>query len=441
MYKIGIGPSSSHTFGPMVAGNDFVKHLSSEQIVQIKSLKATLFGSLSLTGKGHLTDSAVILGLSGEMPESVDLDKIDEIVSLVNKTKKIVLNKQKSVDFELVFCNTALKEHENGMEFEIEFENGEKLSKQYFSVGGGFIKTKDDFLKHNNTGVAKDVPYKFENSTDLLELCKNRKMSEILLENEKALRPLEEILEHSKKVREAMKQAIIRGLNSEGYLPEPTRLLRRAKELHTKLKAKETNGSSIMVQMDWVNLFALAVSEENGAGGRVVTAPTNGACGVIPAILAYHDKFVETISDEALLRFYLVSAAIGAIFKKNASIAGAEVGCQGEIGVASAMAAAGLAEIYGANAKQICIAAEVAMEHHLGLTCDPVNGQVQIPCVERNSVAAVTAINATAISLSRSVETARVSLDDVVEAMRATGKDMDSKYRETSCGGLALVVN
>jgi L-serine dehydratase len=441
MYKIGVGPSSSHTFGPMVAAKEFAELLKTNGMLDsVTKITATLYGSLSLTGKGHLTDSAIILGLCGEVPESVDLDKIDEIVANVNSSKKIKLAGIKDVDFELIFSKDTLKLHENGMEFLITYGNNEVFSKKYFSIGGGFIKTEEDF-NNNAQETSISIPHPFNSAKELVLECGRRKMGDVLLENEKALHSIDEIYTHSKKVRNTMRQALARGLNSTGNLPPPTSLARRAKALFTRLQNNEEKASPIMVQMDWVNVYALAVSEENGAGGRVVTAPTNGACGVIPAVLAYHDRFVTPLDDDTALRFYLVSAAIGALFKQNASISGAEVGCQGEVGVASAMAAAGLAALYDASPEQICIAAEVAMEHHLGLTCDPVNGQVQIPCVERNSLAAVTAINATAMALSRSAETARVSLDEVIEAMRQTGKDMDPKYRETSCGGLATVVS
>ncbi len=442
MFKIGVGPSSSHTFGPMVAAKSFCLLLEEKGVTAACSkVRVTLFGSLSATGKGHLTDQAVVLGLCGFSPESVDLDSVPALIAETSASRSLPLNGKNKAAFDIIFSSDRLPKHENGMEFCAEAEDGScLLSERYYSIGGGFVLREEDFGAAPPAEPAQ-IPFPFSTAEELVARCGESPMHEILLQNELALRPENDVLSHAKKVREVMLQGIERGLATQGNLPAPTCLARRAKDLFSRLSTGKENPNSIMVQMDWVNVFAFAVSEENGAGGRVVTAPTNGACGVIPAILAYHDRFISPLDDERALRFFLVAAAIGSLFKRNASISGAEVGCQGEIGVASAMAAAGLAALYDASPQRVCMAAEIAMEHHLGLTCDPVNGQVQIPCVERNGIAAITAIDATAMALSRTTAGARVSLDAVIETMRQTGKDMDPKYRETSCGGLARLIH
>ncbi|MFZ4539395.1 L-serine ammonia-lyase [Propionivibrio sp.] len=440
MFKIGIGPSSSHTFGPMVAAHRFVQTMKTENVWSAADrIQVELFGSLSATGKGHLTDQAIILGLSGFLPEDVDLDKVPSIIAAVMQTRQVHLMPNKKMGFELIFSKKTLKLHENGIQYSVFAGSNPLLVRRYYSIGGGFVVSEEEFTATKEP-QAPTVPFYFTNAKELVVFCQDALMSEILMQNELALHSPEEIAHYSQKIWAVMQEGIHRGLKTTGNLPKPTDLARRASALFQKLQCSEEKETSIMVQMDWVNVFALAVSEENGAGGRVVTAPTNGACGVIPAVLAYYDRWIHPLDEARALKFFLVASAIGALFKRNASISGAEVGCQGEIGVASAMAAAGFAALHDADAKQICMAAEIAMEHHLGLTCDPVNGQVQIPCVERNGVAAVTAINATAMALSRSADQARVSLDAVIETMRQTGKDMDPKYRETSCGGLARLI-
>ncbi|WP_022669917.1 L-serine ammonia-lyase [Hippea alviniae] len=440
MYKIGIGPSSSHTFGPMVAAGRFIDELKRLDLLSaVKEIRVELHGSLSLTGKGHLTDYAVILGLSGYNPESVPVDEIESIVSKAKESKKIEYN-DLSFKFKIEFIDEKLPLHENGIVFTAFSGSKELLNKVYYSVGGGFVKSQEEFEKPAIED--RHVPYEFKNADDLLKLCSDKRISELLIENEIAVHgSIDNLKRYVLKVWNTMRDTVERGMNREGYLPKPTAVKRRAKRLYSFLKdSDKLNQEIAMIKMNWVNLFAISTAEENAAGGRVVTAPTNGSCGVVPAVLLYYDKFIKKLTDDDLVHFFVISSAIGSLFKMNASIAGAEVGCQGEIGVASSMAAAGLTELFNASNEHILIAAEIAMEHHLGLTCDPVNGQVQIPCIERNAIAAVTAINSTAMALVRDPANAKVSLDEVIEAMKLTGKDMDPKYRETSCGGLAVVV-
>lgn len=438
MYKIGIGPSSSHTFGPMIAAHRFTKALREAKLLQrASSIKVGLYGSLSATGRGHLTDTAIILGLSGYLPESIEIDKIATIISATTENSSILLDKEILVGYEIDFLSTSLPLHENGLRFTAYHDQEELYTQDYYSIGGGFVKSSEEFdVTHATTEAA--VPFQFSHAKELVALCGERRMSDLLMENESTLHTREMIEHYADKLWQTMDETMERGISSDGTLPSPTGLQRRAKALLQKLQEGREKRTAMMEEMDWVNLFAIAVSEENANGGRVVTAPTNGACGIIPAVLRYYDRFIQPLDTEALVRFFLVSSAIGALYKQNASISGAEVGCQGEVGVASSMAAGGLTELLGADATRVSIAAEIAMEHHLGLTCDPVNGQVQIPCIERNGVAAVTAINAAAMALSRNENNTQVSLDRVVEAMRQTGKDMDAKYRETSCGGLAV---
>jgi L-serine dehydratase len=441
MYKVGIGPSSSHTFGPIVAAKRFIDELKiNKKFKRTKDITVELYGSLSATGKGHLTDWAVILGLLGYTPESVPIESIESVVNKAKETKKIKVNNEIYTVFKIDFLNKRLPLHENGLRFIAYVKDGDVFSRDYYSVGGGFVKSADEFEKPAID--FKNVPFKFSSADELIKMSKDRKMSDMLLKNEVIIHgSLEKISDYAKKIWDTMNNTIKRGMEADGYLPKPTAVKRRAKRLHSFVKDyKDINQELAMLKMNWINLFAIATSEENAAGGRVVTAPTNGSCGVVPAVLKYYDKFINKLDSNKLLRFFAASSAIGSLFKMNASIAGAEVGCQGEIGVASSMAAAGLAELMDASNEQILIAAEIAMEHHLGLTCDPVNGQVQIPCIERNAIAAVTAINATAMALARDPKNAKVTLDEVIEAMKLTGKDMDPKYRETSCGGLAVVV-
>lgn len=437
MYKIGIGPSSSHTFGPMVAAARFMDALTQKGLLErTGNIVASLHGSLGATGKGHLSDVALLLGFCGFLPQNVPLETI-EALTTTWKSKGIATHGKHSFALEVNFESTSLPLHENGMRFMAKAGEETLYESVYYSTGGGFIHEEN---APQETHHAPAVPYPFETASALLAHCKERSLRACLLANELALHPQGEIDGYAEALWHTMQEGMQRGMGQEGVLPAPTALARRAHTLHKALQNPNPKASALMVQMDWVNLFAMAVSEENANGGRVVTAPTNGACGIVPAVLMYIHKFIEPLDGPALLRFFLVSSAIGGLFKRNASISGAEVGCQGEVGVASSMAAAGLAELLGASPQSVMMAAEIAMEHHLGLTCDPVNGQVQIPCIERNGLAAVTAINAASMALARNDAPARVSLDQVVEAMRQTGKDMNPKYRETSCGGLAVVL-
>ncbi|MBO8086543.1 MAG: L-serine ammonia-lyase [Marichromatium sp.] len=438
IYKIGIGPSSSHTFGPMVAAHRFLSLLDSDDYLKnTTTIYVELCGSLGATGKGHLSDVAVVLGLLGYKPESVPTEKIKSIFDDYSKHKMLKIGKNAQyVKLYIKFIEKPLAAHENGIRFIAKTTKEVLIRKNYYSIGGGFIE--EDIVAQTSSSP-RSLPYPFENAKALLAHTQDASLQKILLENSAVFHSHSAIFHHVNLLWEVMQEGIQKGLTHTGNLPAPTRLARRAHALHQGLESSDTSLPAFMHQMSWVNLFAIALSEENASGGRVVTAPTNGACGIVPAVLMYYHRFVEALDEEGLLRFFLVSAAIGGLFKRNASISGAEVGCQGEVGVASSMAAAGLAELMGATPAQVMIAAEIAMEHHLGLTCDPLNGQVQVPCVERNGVAAVTAIDAAAMALSRTHNQARVSLDEVIEAMRQTGKDMHPKYRETSCGGLAVV--
>ncbi|WP_299796143.1 L-serine ammonia-lyase [uncultured Shewanella sp.] len=444
IFKIGVGPSSSHTVGPMKAAKEFVDELRQRgELKQITRVSVDIYGSLSLTGKGHHTDTAILMGLGGNLPESVDIELIPEFIRQVEQTSTLPLGKEAmSVAFpqgSVTFHEHALPLHENGMSLHAWTDDSCTFSKTYYSTGGGFIVDEEHFgLTAANEVI---VPYPFANAAELLETCKREgiSISALMMENEKVLRSEAAIYEAFGAVWDTMKSGIERGCQTEGVLAGPLRVPRRAPALYRQLVTGERLSSDPMVIIDWVNMFALAVSEENAAGGRVVTSPTNGAAGIIPAVMAYYDKFIQPMGKQEYTRFYLAASAIGSLYKRNASISGAEVGCQGEVGVACSMAAAGLAEIMGANPSQVCIAAEIGMEHNLGLTCDPVAGQVQVPCIERNAIASVKAINSSRMAMRRNSEPT-VSLDKVIETMYETGKDMHVKYRETSQGGLAIKV-
>ncbi|MCP9760139.1 L-serine ammonia-lyase [Aquitalea sp. S1-19] len=441
IYKIGVGPSSSHTIGPMKAGHMFLGTLKETgHFNQTTRIKVDCFGSLALTGKGHCTDHAIILGLAGNQPETVDLDAAPAIIAEVETHGRITLGRtHQSVAFALEFHSDNLPRHENGMQIHAYIGDELALSKTYYSIGGGFIVDDEHF--EQNSCSDTPVPHHFLSAADLVGMCEENGLpiSSLVMENELAFHDEHEVRAHFARVWDVMKSSMERGMRTEGNLPGPMRIPRRAPALHRKLTGMMQVSQDPMSVLDWVNMYAMAMSEENAAGGRVVTAPTNGACGVVPAVMAYYNHFIQPLDDDSCLRFFLSSGAIGCLFKLNASISGAEVGCQGEIGVACAMAAAGLAELMGASPDQVCMAAEIAMEHNLGLTCDPVAGQVQIPCIERNAIAAVKAINAARMAMHRT-SSPKVSLDKVIAAMYATGKDMDAKYRETSCGGLALQI-
>ncbi|WP_394243246.1 L-serine ammonia-lyase [Vibrio astriarenae] len=445
VYKIGVGPSSSHTVGPMKAGKEFVDDLRSmEKLQSITKITVDVYGSLSLTGKGHHTDIAIIMGLGGNSPESVDIDSIPGFIAKVEETELLPLaHGSHTVDFPrevgMNFHTSNLSLHENGMQ--IHAWAGEELaySKTYYSIGGGFIVDEENFGKTEENPI--QVPYAFNSAESLVAQCKESglSISGLVMHNERALHSEETIRTNYANIWQTMHECMERGMNTEGILPGPLRVPRRASALRQQLLTSEKTSTDPMAVVDWVNMFAFAVNEENAAGGRVVTAPTNGACGIIPAVLAYYDKFIQPVTEKDYTRYFAASGAIGSLYKMNASISGAEVGCQGEVGVACSMAAAGLAELMGGSPEQVCMAAEIAMEHNLGLTCDPVAGQVQVPCIERNGIAAVKAINSTRMAMRRSSDP-RVSLDKVIETMLETGKDMNAKYRETSQGGLAIKV-
>lgn len=445
IFKIGIGPSSSHTVGPMNAGKSFIDLLvSCGELSKATHIVVDLYGSLSLTGKGHATDVAIMMGLAGNSPQNVNIDSIAGFTQEVARTGRLpVAGGTHVVDFSpdenILFHTETLPRHENGMR--ITAWNGSEtlLSKTYYSVGGGFIVEEEQFGQAHD--VEAHVPYNFHSASELLKLCERNglSVSGLMMQNELAMRSKEEIDAGFAAIWDVMLAGIERGMNTEGVLPGPLNVPRRAVALRRLLVSSDNLSSDPMNVIDWINMFALAVSEENAAGCRVVTAPTNGACGIIPAVLAYYDKFRRPVNANSIARYLLAAGAIGALYKMNASISGAEVGCQGEIGVACSMAAAGLTELLGGSPSQVCIAAEIAMEHNLGLTCDPVAGQVQIPCIERNAINAVKAVNAARMALRRTSEP-RVSLDKVIETMYETGKDMNDKYRETSRGGLAIKV-
>lgn len=445
IFKIGIGPSSSHTVGPMKAGKQFTDDLIARNILtDVTRVVVDVYGSLSLTGKGHHTDIAIIMGLAGNLPDTVDIDAIPFFIQDVNTHGRLLLaNGQHEVEFPVDKCMNFhadnLSLHENGMR--ISALAGDKVlySQTYYSIGGGFIVDEEHFGLSNSAPV--NVPYPYKSAADLQKHCQETglSLSGLMMQNELALRSKEEIDAGFARIWDVMHAGIERGMNTEGVLPGPLNVPRRAVALRRLLVSSDSLSSDPMNVIDWINMFALAVSEENAEGGRVVTAPTNGACGIIPAVLAYYDKFRRPVNANSIARYLLAAGAIGALYKMNASISGAEVGCQGEVGVACSMAAAGLTELLGGSPSQVCIAAEIAMEHNLGLTCDPVAGQVQIPCIERNAINAVKAVNAARMALRRTSEP-RVSLDKVIETMYETGKDMNDKYRETSRGGLAIKV-
>lgn len=446
MFSVGIGPSSSHTVGPMKAGAEFVTELAQEAALfdSVDSVKVELFGSLGQTGIGHGTGKAVILGLLGELPDVIDVDSIETKLEEIRNTEKLCLNGQKLVRFPnknaIVFHRRkTLPKHANALTF-YAYAKDELVQQQtYYSIGGGFIIKDEDFdaTKAHAASLQASVPFPFKTAGDLLALCKTNglSISSLMLRNESTFRPKHEVKQQLHNIWLVMKACIQRGIESEGILPGGLKVVRRAPGLYRRLQTEHTNDP--MQTMDWVNLFALAVNEENAAGGRVVTAPTNGAAGIIPAVLQYVDKFIRPVDEEVASRFLLTAGAIGILYKENASISGAEVGCQGEVGVACSMAAGALAEIMGGTAASVENAAEIGMEHNLGLTCDPVGGLVQVPCIERNAMGAIKAINASRLAL-RGTGEQKVSLDKVIKTMRDTGNDMKTKYKETARGGLAV---
>ncbi len=449
LFKVGIGPSSSHTVGPMWAANRFLSLLESRNLLtQAGRVRVSLYGSLAMTGKGHATDIASMLGLLGEIPDQIDPDTVPSKISAIRSANKLRLGGKIEIPFDeandLCFLfGESLPQHPNGMRFELFDRAGIQLiSKVYFSIGGGFVLCEDQISQPANASANLPIPYPFETGRQLLDQCKASGLSiaDLVLTNERAMRSDAEVETSLRQLWQVMEASIERGCRERGELPGGLGLQRRAyllrKELTDRPEAAQRDPLSIM---DWINLYAMAVNEENAAGDRVVTAPTNGAAGVIPAVLAYYNRFIPGADEAGVFRFLATSGAIGMLYKKNASISAAEVGCQGEVGVACSMAAAGLAAVMGGTNEQIENAAEIGMEHNLGLTCDPIGGLVQVPCIERNTMGAVKAINAARLAL-RGNGSHHVPLDSVIETMRQTGADMQSKYKETSEGGLAVNV-
>ena len=447
MFKIGIGPSSSHTVGPMKAGKLFMQHVADKGLLNdIDELRSDLFGSLGQTGKGHGTGKAVILGLMGEAPETVDTDQIDSILKQVADDEKLILEDGRSVQFTrehgITYHRTkSLPAHANAMTLYALIKGECVYEKTYYSVGGGFILDEDEITQQNASPAAQihSAPYDFHTGQELLEMCKENglSISSLMLANELSLASEKDVKDQLWHIWQTMKTCIERGYAKEGLLPGGLKLRRRAPALYRRLKAEGKSCNDPLKAIDWVDLFALSVNEQNAAGDRVVTAPTNGAAGIIPAVLCYYDTFVETVDVEVASRFLLTAAAIGILYKKNASISGAEVGCQGEVGVACSMAAGALTEIMGGTIEQVENAAEIGMEHNLGLTCDPVGGLVQVPCIERNAMGAMKAINASRMAM-KGDSNGKVTLDKVIKTMMDTGMDMRSKYKETAQGGLAV---
>ena len=447
LFKIGIGPSSSHTVGPMLAAAEFVQHLQQHSLAEkVHNIRVDLFGSLSATGVGHGTDKSVIVGLMGERPATIDPTIIDPVVAAVKQNNRLNLLGQYDVEFiwsrDMQLLEKNLPYHPNAMHLYATASDGSLLFENtYYSIGGGFVIDESEAIANAHLVPQVALPYEFNNAVQLLALCKQNKLSisQLMMENEKVWRPEAETRAGLMVIWQAMKDCVQSGLVNEGVLPGGLHVRRRAASLHKSLqRAAQPNViSSTLAAMDWINLYALAVNEENAAGGRMVTAPTNGAAGIIPAVLMYYMEFTNDPSEESVVDFMLAAAAIGALCKKNASISGAEVGCQGEVGSACAMAAAGLCEVLGGTPEQVENAAEIGLEHNLGLTCDPVGGLVQVPCIERNAIGAMKAINATQMALRGDGEHF-ISLDKVIRTMRDTGRDMQDKYKETSRGGLAV---
>ncbi|MCT8163383.1 MULTISPECIES: L-serine ammonia-lyase [unclassified Pseudomonas] len=446
LFKIGIGPSSSHTVGPMRAAASFAQALREQDLLtQVGRVEVCLYGSLSATGVGHATDRACLLGLMGQWPDRIDPASIDSRIAQVLQERCLILDGRQPVVFDydrdMRLLGEDLPYHPNAMSLHAYRGEVCLFSQTYYSIGGGFIVEQAEIDSPLNDTAAVHLPYEFASGAELLALCKTHglSVSQLMLANECAWRPETEVREGLLRIWAAMKECVVNGLRNEGVLPGGLQVKRRAARLHRSLQelGKPNVIGSTLSAMEWVNLYALAVNEENAAGGRMVTAPTNGAAGIIPAVLHYYMKFNPQACDDDVVTFLLAAAAVGILCKKNASISGAEVGCQGEVGSACSMAAAGLAEVLGASPAQLENAAEIALEHNLGLTCDPVGGLVQVPCIERNAIAAVKAINAVQMALRGDGEHF-ISLDRVIRTMRDTGADMHANYKETSRGGLAV---
>ncbi|ORA39227.1 L-serine ammonia-lyase [Mycobacterium aquaticum] len=445
LFSVGIGPSSSHTVGPMRAARTFADSLGSDELLSdTASVSVELFGSLGATGMGHGSDVAVLLGLSGAAPELIDPDRVDDEIHTIRQDRQLRLAGTRSIPFDesihlIMHRNQTLPYHPNGMRFRAFDANAETLcTRTYYSIGGGFIV--EDGSESRDAAADTAVTYPFRTAAELLAHCAatGSSIGDIMLSNEMAWRSVSDVHSGLLHIWNVMQQCVSRGCEREGMLPGALKVPRRAAELYRRLTSEHFGTDPLRV-MDWVNLFALAVNEENASGGRVVTAPTNGAAGIVPAVLHYYARFIPGASNDGIIEFLLTAGAIGVIYKESASISGAEVGCQGEVGSASSMAAGALCAVLGGNPAQVENAAEIAMEHNLGLTCDPVGGLVQIPCIERNAMGAVKAINAARMAL-RGNGCHRVSLDTVIKTMRDTGADMHVKYKETARGGLAVNV-
>ena len=450
LYKIGIGPSSSHTVGPMRAAARFAEHWLDEsgRLGDVVRIRAEVFGSLALTGRGHGTDKALLMGLEGHHPNSIDPDIIPAALERIRGEKRLQLLGRHPVAFDekrdlVMNKRQKLPHHTNGMRFTAYDANDEVIAtRDYYSVGGGFVVNQDEAAEDRIVADTTPVPYPFNSGRELLAQCAEHGLSiaQLMMANERSWRSEEEVRAGLREIHDAMQGCIQRGIANGGTLPGGLRVSRRAPALYAELSERPEAGMrDPLTTLDWVNLYALAVNEENAAGGRVVTAPTNGAAGILPAVMRYYERFCPGANEQGVFDYLLTAAAVGILYKENASISGAEVGCQGEVGVACSMAAAGLTAALGGTPSQIENAAEIGMEHNLGLTCDPIGGLVQIPCIERNAMGAVKAINASRMAL-RGDGKHKVTLDEVIKTMRDTGRDMQDKYKETSRGGLAVNV-
>src|SRR6476620_8554207 len=456
MFKIGVGPSSSHTLGPWRAALRFLQTLQTNySLNDVKAVQVLLYGSLAKTGKGHGTDIAGILGLCGEDPVTIDVNSITPKINHITASKKLLLDNKVAIDFDpstdvQFLYNETLPFHPNGLTFLADFNNGDNISETFYSIGGGFV-VKEGEGSGSKTSV--DLPFPINTANDILHWCMKTGMSisEVVMENENAWRSEEETRKGILQIWHTMRDCIYRGCHTKGELPGGLHVRRRAFDLNKKLIKGKTyhdydswvqaigaGGNSFKYILDWVSCFALAVNEENASFGRVVTAPTNGAAGVVPAVLQYYLVFCEGVNEDNIIRFLLTASEIGSIFKKGATISAAMGGCQAEIGVSSSMAAGALTEVLGGTQRQALMASEIAMEHHLGMTCDPIAGLVQVPCIERNTMGAIKAITASQLALQSAPDYAKVSLDKVIKTMWETALDMNSKYKETSEAGLAV---
>lgn len=455
MFKIGVGPSSSHTLGPWKAALRFIETLQQQGLQNVLQVQVLLYGSLAKTGKGHGTDVAVIMGLCGEDPVTIDVNSITPKINAMSTSKKMMLNGEVQIDFDpaedVVFLmQESLPYHPNGVTFLASYKNGESISETFYSIGGGFVVKEGE-----ESGAAQEVqlPFPVNTADELLHWCMKTGLSihEVVMENENEWRNESETKKGALRIWHTMCNCMYRGCHTQGDLPGGLQVRRRAFDLNKRLiknaayndydswvEAIRKGGNNFQYILDWVSCFALAVNEENASFGRVVTAPTNGAAGVIPAVLQYYVVFCDGYNDESIINFLLTASEVGSIFKKGATISAAMGGCQAEIGVSSAMAAAALTECLGGTQRQCLMAAEIAMEHHLGLTCDPVGGLVQVPCIERNTMGAIKAITASQLALQSSPDYAKVSLDKVIKTMWQTALDMNSKYKETAEAGLAV---